>query len=204
MIAVITGDIINSQKEDPSIWLLELKNAIARYQVNPKLYDIYRGDSFQLEISMHKALEAAIYIKSSIKKIKGLDVKMSIGIGDKTYTAESIKESNGSAFVRSGNCFENLKKRKLAIKSSFPNHDKVLNIMIQLAMLTADRWAPVSAEITQKALIHREYNQNQLATLLKKTQSAISEGLKRSGFEEIKKMLEYYENLASNHADTIT
>ncbi len=196
MIGIITGDVIQSSQSTPTQWMPALKEALTKISgTSPKKWEIYRGDSFQLEVPAEKALESAMYIKAGIKQFRELDVRMAIGIGEKTYDSDKITESNGSAFVHSGKCFEYLKKKTLAIKSAYPKLDQTMNLMIQLAMLTADRWAVVTAEIVQHALLHPDFNQTQLAESMHKTQSAISEGLKRAGFEEITKMIEYYESL---------
>ena len=110
MEAVITGDIINSRKVDPSAWISILKELFQKYGTEPKNWEIYRGDSFQLVINAHEALEIAILIKSAIKKIDLLDVRMAIGLGEIEYRSERITESNGTAFLNSETQFEELKK----------------------------------------------------------------------------------------------
>ena len=116
MTGIITGDIINSKKSDPKQWLNALKTILNSYGKSPLTWEIYRGDSFQLEVNPNLALEACILIKATIKQFENIDVRLAIGIGEKEYHSESITESNGSAFVNSGECFENLKKTTLAIK----------------------------------------------------------------------------------------
>jgi hypothetical protein len=68
---------------------------------NPTEWEIYRGDEFQLEIKNQKTRCSALRIKAYFKTLK-LDARMSIGFGDKTYAANKISESNGTAFLRSG------------------------------------------------------------------------------------------------------
>ncbi|WP_190809811.1 SatD family protein [Flagellimonas sp. S3867] len=191
-IAIITGDIINSRKDIPEAWLPNLKKVLNKYGKEPKQWEIYRGDSFQMEISPEKALEAAIHIKACLKQKKGIDVRMGIGIGEKDYSSEKITESNGSAFVFSGECFENLKKQTLAIKSNSEIFDTQINLMIQLASLSMDHWLPATSRIVKTALEHPEANQKELAALLGKSQSSISEALLRAGFDEVKKMIQFY------------
>lgn len=192
MIGIITGDIINSKEADPKKWLKPLKSVLNYYGEEPKHWEIFRGDSFQLELLPEQALEACIIIKSSIKQFKTLDVRLAIGIGDKTYKADKITESNGSAFVNSGECFEQLKKSTLAIKSPFKTFDEQINIMLDLASLTMNSWKPTTSKTIKTSIEHPELNQVQLAKLLEKTQSNISESLKRAGFDEISKLLQYY------------
>lgn len=192
MISIITGDIINSRKSKPKVWLEALKTILDRYGKEPTHWEIFRGDSFQLETKPEYALEAAILIKATLKQFKEIDVRLAIGIGDKIYTSKKITESNGSAFVNSGKCFEQLKKTTLAIKSPFASFDTKMNIMFELALLTIDNWTPTSSTIIKASLENATLNQKQIAELLGKSQSNISEGLKRGGFEEVLKLLNYY------------
>lgn len=198
MVAVITGDIVNSRLENPAKWMKQLKEVLEREGDEPKDWEVYRGDSFQLRIQTSKALFVAFLIKSTIKHFKDLDVRMAIGIGDIDYEGSKITESNGSAFIRSGECFETLKKETLAIRSKSIEFDRNINLMISLAILTANTWTPVSSEIIKAALLHPNKNQKELAQLLnKKSQGTISEGLKRGGYDEIQRLLEYYQEEVS-------
>ena len=199
MVAIITGDIIKSRNIEAKHWMPKLKKVLNSFGTEPKTWEIYRGDSFQIEIKPEDALHAAILIKAAIKQFKPLDVRLAIGIGEKTYHAEKITESNGSAFIYSGQSFENLKKQTLAIKTEWKEFDKTINLMFDLASLTMDNWSPTSSLIIKTALEAKpESNQQELAALLNKKQSNISTGLKRGGFYEIQKLLNYYQHEIKN------
>lgn len=194
MIAIITGDIINSRKVDAKQWLPALKRVLLQYGKEPSDWQIYRGDSFQLKIKPIDAILAGLLIKSSIKQFNKLDVRIAIGIGEISYEAKKITESNGSAFVHSGECFELLKKQTLGIKSPWKEFDDTMNIMFDLASVTMDNWTNTSSEIIKNALENPEMSQMKLAAKLnKKSQGTISEGLKRGGYDEIKKLITYYQ-----------
>ncbi|MEM5566356.1 SatD family protein [Psychroserpens sp. AS72] len=194
MVAVITGDIINSTETSPNVWLNALKKVLNQYGKEPKHWEIYRGDSFQLEVKPNEALKAALLIKSSLKQFKHVDVRLAIGIGDKSYESDKITESNGSAFVNSGQCFEHLKKKTLAIKSPIADFDTQMNLMLELALLVMDYWKPTTSKILKYTLENPNQNQEVIAKHLQKSQSNISEGLKRGGYDELSKLLSYYES----------
>lgn len=198
MTGIITGDIINSRKKIPESWMVKLKETLSLFGETPKDWEIFRGDSFQLEILPKDALKACILIKSAIKQFKTLDVRLAIGLGDKTYAAKTITESNGSAFVNSGECFEGLKKQTLALKSNFKEFDITINTMLDLANLTMNSWSVTSSTIINTTLNNPNLNQKELAQLLGKSQSNISEGLKRGGYDEISKLLHYYNTKVKN------
>lgn len=193
LVSIITGDIINSRDSEPKKWLPILKKEFNKYGEEPKAWEIFRGDSFQLEVDKTAGLRAALLIKAAIKQNSDLDVRMAIGIGDKSHNADRITEANGTAFINSGHCFENLKRNTLGLETGHDEIDLPLNIMIDLAALTTDNWTPTAAETLKAALEHPDYNQKELAKLLNKTQSNISAGLKRSGYDDLLKLLHYYE-----------
>ncbi len=193
MEAIITGDLINSRQVEPSEWMPALKKVLKKYGKEPKNWEIFRGDSFQLNTKPEDALMAAILIKAEIKQWKNLDVRIGIGIGEITYQAAKITESNGTAFLNSGECFEELKKQTLAIKTPQKDLNETLNLMIELASLTIDRWTETAAKLIKLKIENPNENQKDLANLLNKTaQGTISEGLKRAGYDEIQKLLNYY------------
>ncbi len=196
MTSVITGDIINSRgKNDPSIWLHPLKELLGEWGKSPKTWEIFRGDSFQLEISNPQdALLAAIRIKACIKSIDKLDVRIGIGIGEKSYNASRITESNGPAFIHSGETFEELKKQKqrLSIKSPWPELDEELNLMFRLASIALDRWTPATAQLVAISIANSGLSQKELGDRIERTQSTISEGQKRAHYEEVMALEEFY------------
>jgi len=194
MIAIITGDIMNSRKGEVQTWLPVLKKVLNQYGQEPSDWEIFRGDSFQLSIAPKNAILAAFHIKSAIKQTKTQDVRMGIGIGKIKYNSNKTTESNGSAYIRSGECFESLKKQTLAIKSDNSELDTILNIMLSLALLSANNWSSTVSEVIKKTIENANTKQKEIAQLLNKSQSGISEALKRGGFEEIMSLNNYYEN----------
>ncbi|TYB77188.1 transcriptional regulator [Bizionia myxarmorum] len=188
MISVITGDIIRSKGVKPTIWLAQLKSALTFLQPDDRLWEIYRGDSFQIEFKdTQDSFLHAVYIKACIKMIKGLDVRMAIGMGAKTYRGTSVTESNGEAFQFSGETLENLKKEKLnlKIKTANPNLDRDLNLYIKLALISMDNWTTNSAEIVKMHIENPKSIQTDLAQRIGISQDAISKRVKRANLEEI-------------------
>ncbi|MDO6852820.1 SatD family protein [Cellulophaga lytica] len=192
MIAVITGDIINSRAEDVGVWLPELKSELKKIGSDPKDWEIYRGDSFQLKTTPEQALKIALVLKTVLKQFKTLDVRMAIGIGEESYTAEKVTEANGSAYINSGECFEDLKKQTLAIKTPWQEFNIVLNLVLDVLELTINNWTPNYALLIKESLKDTSVTQKELADRLDKKQSNISTSLKKAGFDEILKILDYY------------
>ncbi|MFD2824055.1 transcriptional regulator [Lacinutrix iliipiscaria] len=189
MTSVITGDIIKSRGQtNPEVWLNTLKSALSTLEPDNTLWEVYRGDSFQIEIKdISSSFKASTYIKAAIKMIKGLDVRLAIGIGEKTYQGKDVTESNGEAFVYSGETFELLKKEKqnLRIKTKSQVLNDELNLYFKLALITMDNWTINSAEIVKLTLEHPNALQEDLAKRVGTNQNAISKRLKRANLDEI-------------------
>ena len=140
MISIITGDIVNSRRKKTVLWIDDFKKLLNSFGKSPTDWEIFRGDEFQVEVkNPEDVLNVAFQIKTYFKALK-LDVRMSIGIGNKNYKAKKISESNGTAFARSGEVFETLKKQKinLAINSSDKEFDLQMNLMLRLCMTFMD------------------------------------------------------------------
>ncbi|UOB18225.1 SatD family protein [Abyssalbus ytuae] len=201
MTSVITGDIVNSRTiTEPEKWLTVLKNILSELAVNDKNWEIYRGDSFQIEIpDIEKAFEAAVYIKAGIKMIKGLDVRMAIGIGNKLYSGNKVSESGGEAFVFSGEKFESLRKKKtnLAIKTPLKKINHELNLYFKLCLIAMNNWTPNSAEIVKLSIKHPSKSQEELGKLINIKQNTVSERQKRAYLEEIKDVDLMYREIIS-------
>lgn len=194
MTSIITGDIINSRKvKQPEKWLKTLKEVFNAVGKETKTWEIFKGDYFQLEVNnIEDALFIALKLKAVIKNIKPLDVRMAIGIGEKTYNAPRISEANGEAFIHSGELFENLKKNTLAIKSPWPDFDDEMNLHIDLASLTMNNWTVNSAQIMALSFNMPNATQTELAKKLEISQGRVSERQKRAGYDEIIKMENRY------------
>ncbi|MGB5941448.1 MAG: transcriptional regulator [Leeuwenhoekiella sp.] len=186
MTAILTGDIINSRRNDK--WLIPLKEQLNNWGPTPAVWEIFRGDSFQLEVGPELCILSAIQLKAVVKQFSDLDVRIAIGLGTRISTSEKITESNGTAFVNSGTCFDNLKKNTLAIKSTDNGFDEDINLLLELALLTMDNWAPITAEVVKEYLENPSLNQSQLGKLTGRSQSNVSAALNRAGLKSILKM----------------
>ena len=196
MIAIITGDIVNSRKLSSKIWIDGLKKLLNTFGKNPIEWDIYRGDEFQLEVkNPEDALVVALQIKSYFKSIK-MDVRMSIGLGDMTYKAKKISESNGTAFSRSGEVFETLKKQKinLAINSGNEAFDDEINLMLRLSLTFMDNWFIQSAEFVLTAIENPSLSQEEIGVKLGINQAAVSRRRKRAQFDLVMEVEKYFRN----------
>ncbi len=197
MTSVITGDIIKSTaQKNPEIWISALKKSLSNIDMNDNYWEIYRGDSFQIEITdTSKSFLNAVYIKACVKMISDLDVRLAIGIGNKTYQGNKVSESNGEAFVFSGETLETLKKEKqnLRIKTKNSKLDNELNLYFKLALSFMNNWTKNSAEIIKLSIENPNALQHELAELIGIKQDAVSKRQKRAGLESILELNQMYQ-----------
>jgi len=205
MIAIITADIINSRKLiNQEIWITPLKKLLTSYGATPQKWEIFRGDYFQIEIeNPSEALLVSLKIRALIKSIitsegqkksTSIDVRMAIGLGTKEYAADRISESNGTAFINSGEKFEKLKKEKttLAIQSSFPNFDYEMNLYLKLACIQIDSWTVNSAALFTTIFEDPEKKQTEIGAILGIGQNSVSGRFKRAHVDEILELDKMY------------
>jgi len=194
MTSVITGDIIGSRQQKSKHWVEDLKKILSTFGEMPGQWEIYRGDEFQVEIkNPEEALLAAILIKAHLRAIKS-DARMSIGFGDKTHNAEKVSESNGTAFIHSGELFETLKKQKvtLAMRTGDLEFDEKMNLMLRLALTFMDNWLVQSAEFVALAIENPGLSQEDLGQKIAINQAAVSRRQKRAQFELVMNLDRYF------------
>jgi hypothetical protein len=194
MITIITGDIVNSRKLPSTKWIGGLKLILNTLGKNPTDWEIYRGDEFQLEIkNPEEALKVALQIKSYFRTLH-LDARMSIGFGEKTFKTKKISESNGTAFARSGEVLENLKKQKinLAVNSGNSDFDADINLKLRLCLTFMDNWLVQSAEFVQVAIENPTLSQEEIGAKLGINQAAVSRRRKRAQFDLMMETEKYF------------
>ena len=194
MIAIITGDIINSQKSESELWLPQLKNLLGSWSSTPENWEIYRGDEFQLKCSVDEVFSKSMLIKSLIKSIENLDVGLAIGIGNEVFLSEKITESNGSAYVNSGRLLTEIKAqgKTLVIQTENEKVNRDLNILFKWASIDFDNWSTATAEIIHQLLRNSDFTQDDLAKTLSISQSSVSQRLKRANFDLIQETDQFF------------
>jgi hypothetical protein len=201
MIAVLKGDIVASRKlANQELWLSPLKELLGKWGKTPEDWEIVWGDFFQVEISEPKdALQKAFEIKTLIKKLKSpatqtmtsiIDVRMAIGIGEKTFGGKRISESNGSAFIYSGEKFDVLKKENtsIGVKSPWQTFDDEMNLYLKLAETILNRWTVSAAELAEIVLHNPGITQEEIGRRLGIKQSGVSGRWSRAYIDEVLKI----------------
>ncbi len=200
MTAILSGDIIGSRKQlNAKQWLTPLKQVLNSIGANPKTWEIFQGDSFQVEVLPEKAFYFALLLKATIRSISNLDVRIAIGLGNKTFTSNTIAEANGTAFIYSGETLKTLKslKQNLRLKSDDEGFNETFNLLFKLALLTMDTWTIGAAEIVVESLQNPQLNQRELGKKLGITQPSVSQRQKTAHLNELLALDVFYQKKLS-------
>lgn len=205
MLAIITGDIVDSRKLlNQQDWMLPLESLLNSWGPKNDTWEIFRGDSFQTEVTDPlQALQKAMLIKATLKSIKPqdqskrtapVDVRISIGIGDKDRDAESIGMRTGSAYFNSGSAFEQLriKNQNLLVKTQWEDFDAEINLMLKLALIVMDNWSSNSGEIMKIALEKPHLKQAEIGEILGIEQNSVSARFQRAYYSEMLELNDLY------------
>lgn len=187
MTAILTADIVASTRLSSTDWAQPLEHYLQQWGDSPRVWEIFRGDSFQFEVPEYQtAVWHAIAIKALLKQ-QNIEVRIAIGLGEKSRTETPITRRQGSAFVRSGQLLEQLKPQKLlwAMATGIDEKDKEINLLLKLCGALIDDWLPQSAAYVSAALAHPEWSQQQIGAKLGIAQAAVSRRRKRAHFELI-------------------
>lgn len=149
---VITGDIVGSTniKTEYRATLLNCLNTMKEELqcVSPFTMELFRGDSFQLLVEdPTAALKVAILLRAGLihhtpDKENGMwDARISLGIGQVEFMADSIVTSDGEAFQYSGRLLDTMNKTRLAIKTPWHDVDEELDVSTAFADDIIKRWS---------------------------------------------------------------
>jgi hypothetical protein len=194
MVAIITGDLINSRKIGADIWMQKLKNELKEWGEDGKDWEIYRGDSFQVRIKAPaQVLYVALLLKSAIKSIAPLDIRMGLGIGNENYSTDRLLENYGSAYIYSGEVFEELHKQQhIMFRSDSEELNQEINLLLRLGLTIMDNWSVNSARMVYLAFKNPSKNQTELGVMENISQNSVSARLTRANYDEIKALLDYF------------
>lgn len=198
ILGVLTGDLVGSRHADPARWVPALKSALGHWGAEPRDWEIYRGDSFTLVVEGRAALLAAVAVQATLLAEAEVHVRIGIGIGEVSWRSDRITESQGTAFERSGDAFDSLKRSQLKVRTGRLEWDGEWEVTLGFASRAIESWTPSSAAAVAMALLHPDRSQGEWAEALGKSQSTTSEALKRAQFDEIQGMMRRFSTLISN------
>lgn len=210
MVAVITGDIVNSTKLNVNELNVILDNLKQEFEYFKGVYNcdfkIFRGDSFQgVLTSVEDALFVAITIKTAINRVATskkstdlFDVRLAIGVGTIDLQRDSILESNGEAFQFSGRTLETMKGDypKMLLKTAISTINDEFDVHFNFLETVTSKWSRESAEVIYW-LLHNQ-KEREVSELLGISQPAVNYRKKAANWDAVAMLLKRYKTVI-NH-----
>lgn len=205
---VITGDIngFTQLSARDREFLIQSTADLMGLWMKSKNARIFRGDSFQMLFTdAGEALKRSIQLRCWFKKSKlaeksMLDARMSIGLGEIAYMGESVLDSDGEAFHRSGRGFDMMENDEfLKIITGQEAIDKQLQVICKLMDIIISGWTRNQAEVIYMVL--EDKTQQQIADELNVVQSAINNRLKLAHWKHIEKTILYISHLIAHNGN---
>ncbi len=201
--ATITGDIIRSQKVRDKEALIKAMESIFReletgFDVEFP-FEIYRGDSFQGLLSNPvQSLRVAYILRTGLMarapKNEKWDVRVAIGVGKVDFLSNTVKTSQGEAFVLAGSALEEMKKYdRIKIRMAARDEaNRQTDVMNRLADAQGMDWHRTAAEVIYLRLMYK-WSQTKIAEHLAISQAAVHKRLRRARFDAIDFYIRYFE-----------
>jgi len=200
IVAVITGDIIKSQKLEATDYekmLYTLESTIRTLISKSKSsFDIFRGDSFQIIFQKSiDAIKAAIIIRLALKTAKpSFDARQSIGIGGVMSLRNDVKSSIGEAFVLSGRGLDKMKGKFISITSGNAGLQSKVELLTKFLDAIISNLTLNQAEVLLCYLTSEDKSHSTIASLTGKNRSNVTKLLNASHYQLIDEYLNHMAN----------
>lgn len=202
MIAVLTGDIVDSTKMSPG----DYQTTIEMFKYNIQYFaqhfaasgEIYRGDSVQICFKQPQyAMKSAVLLKMCLLQspatTKPIAVTLALGLGEASVTGATPGVSQGSAFIYSGRGLDNANSGELCL------HAENLQIQEKLGLATKFLNHLLSSLTRKQARVLYHYvllnypTHQKLADQLHTSQQNVTKHLSRIGASLVEEYLLFFE-----------
>ncbi|MDC2887723.1 MarR family transcriptional regulator [Psychrosphaera algicola] len=201
MIAVLTGDIVNSTKMSKETYSEVIKQLTSLLQdVNVQFNavgEIYRGDEFQIQYpNPLDALKSTLLIKLALHLAtfseKPIQCTLSLAYGEYDIYADKPNTSSGSVFVASGRGLQKTSRGELSLLLEQDLDESELNLLTQFLNHLLNRLTKTQATLLYQYIENDFTDHKTMAELTATTRQNISNRLSNIGAYLIK---EYIENV---------
>jgi len=190
MIAVLTGDIVNSTKmsnETYSEVVHNLKGFLR--EVKQKYHaigEVYRGDEFQIQYpDPIYALKSTLLIKLALHlskfSPKPIQCTLSLAYGSYDIYDEKPNTSSGPVFIESGRGLEKAQRGELVLRFEQKHHDDSIKLLNQFLNHLLNRLTRTQAELLYQYIASDFAEHKKLAELTGTTRQNISNRLGNIG-----------------------
>ena len=200
---VMTADVVGSTGTDSARLEAVLSETGKRIEEalagGKKTFHFSRGDSFQAVIDHPAdALRMAVLWRAGMIR-EGMDIRISLAVGEITHAGRTLALSSGPAFTASGRGLDQLKDKgesRMFLTGGKGLEDAYLQDTTTLADALISDWTAVQAEAIFELLFTGE-RQEALAKRLQVSQPAIHKRLAAARWSHISRWMDGCANLLS-------
>ncbi|MCH2057495.1 MAG: hypothetical protein MK214_12990 [Thalassotalea sp.] len=190
MIAVLTGDIVNSTKMSNETYSEVIKNlkdflneANEKYNA---IGEIYRGDEFQIQYpDPVYALKSTLLIKLALHlsefSPKPIQCTLSLAYGSHNIYSEKPNTSSGPVFIESGRGLEKTQRGELSVRFGHESDECEINLLTQFLNHLLKRLTKTQAELLCKYIESNFAEHKKIADITGTTRQNISNRLGNIG-----------------------
>ena len=203
MIAVLTGDIVNSTKM-PNQTYIKVINSLEDFlrEVNIKFNatgEIYRGDEFQIQYpDPIYALKSALLIKLAlhISKFspKPIQCTLSLAYGDHEIYAKKPNTSKGSVFIKSGRGLKKTQRGELSLRFDKEADNNEVILLTQFLNHLLNRLTKTQTELLYQYIESDFAEHKKIADITGTTRQNISNRLSNIGAFLVRDYMEVINN----------
>lgn len=190
MIAVLTGDVVNSTKMSKETYINVIKN-IQALIVNANQQfkaegEIYRGDAFQIQYpTPHHALKSTLLIKLALHlssfSTKPIQCTLSLAYGNYEIYASKPNTSSGPVFIQSGRGLETTARGEISVHFGKEKLNENIKLLTQFLNHLLNRLTKTQAQLLYTYIENDFAEHKTLADLTGTTRQNISNRLSNIG-----------------------
>ncbi|MDU0354910.1 MarR family winged helix-turn-helix transcriptional regulator [Paraglaciecola aquimarina] len=208
LIAVLTGDIVGSQKIAPQYYdtmLQTIETTFSWFATKTEInFDLFRGDAFQAVFTTPSmSISSAIILRLALKICQpSFSARQSIGIGTATALRAKTKISTGEAFLLSGTGLDQIKGNLLTIHTSQANFQTKIGLLTKFLDNHLADLTTTQSEVLLCYLRSEDKSHDAIAKTLNKTRSNVTRLLNACRYQLIVDYIRHFENcLAEEFTD---
>jgi hypothetical protein len=199
LIAVLTGDIVGSQKIAPQNYdnmLYTLESTFSMLSSKIKVqYDLFRGDAFQaIFFDPKTSIKSAIILRLALKTATpSFDARQCIGIGSVASLRSDSKSSTGEAFTLSGKGLDNIKTNHMLINTKNSNFQTKTALVTRFMDNHLGDLTVTQAETLLCYLTSDDKSHDSIASALGKNRSNVTRLLNASRYQLVADYINHFE-----------
>ncbi|XQW83912.1 MarR family transcriptional regulator [Thalassotalea piscium] len=203
MIAVLTGDLVNSTKMSNKIYtqvITDLKGLLVdAHNKYHAVGEIYRGDEFQIQFPepIH-AIKCTLLIKLALHLLrvsdKPIQCTLSLAYGSHDILADKPNTSSGPVFVNSGRGLDKTPRGDMSVSVQQDNDNNELKLLTQFLNHLLNRLTRSQAELLYQYIENDFIEHQKMAELTKTSRQNISNRLANIGAFLVKDYIDIINN----------